>query len=314
MRKSILIFTCLSIIISGCEPSQNELQISTEPTSVEDIIDESAPGIDNTAESIKEKSESKNIVYATSLEEDGINWTLDVYSPNMKGEWPTVVLIHGLQGTKEGYSRESEIISKNGAIVYTLNWPDSTVDIAAIDNGRGYRDMSETISCAIQFAQETTKNFGGDPDHITLIGHSYGAGYGIWFALGYEDLNAKWKDFQVDYDGPAAQVECVYKPESVRVNAYIGIGGGHYSTTDVLENRNHELWEIVSPLSYLGKNMDMPIRLLHGDQDTIADPESSQVFNEILLKAGYDSDVILYDGRHNIPPELTFETVIEISK
>jgi hypothetical protein len=53
--------------------------------------------------------------------------------------------------------------------------------------------------------------------------------------------------------------------------------------------------------------------LLHGEQDTLAKPESSQMFNDILLEAEYDSRVIMFDGGHIVPPQLTFETVIELA-
>lgn len=256
---------------------------------------------------------TNEVIYAISLEESETSWALDVYTPVENGDWPTVVLIHGLGVAKEGYVRESEIISESGAVVYTVDWPIRVPDLAALDNGRGYREISETLSCAIHFARATAADFGGDSGHVTLVAHSYGALYGAWIALASDNLDAQWEAFQVERDGPPAQVECERNSDAARVDAFIGIGGGRYTAAEVLEDRNPALWEIVSPFSYLGQNTELPVRLLHGERDTTASPESSQMFNDVLLEAGYDSRVILFDGGHIVPPQLTFDAVIELA-
>ena len=69
----------------------------------------------------------------------------------------------------------------------------------------------------------------------------------------------------------------------------------------------------MSPFSYLDLNPSLPIRLLLGNDDQVADPESSPAFNEALLEAGYDSELITFDGAHIVPPDLTYETVTELT-
>lgn len=258
-------------------------------------------------------SVTKDVIYATSLEEGGSDWTLDVYIPIETGDWPIVVFLHGLGANKEGYIRESEIIAEKGASVYTVNWPIVNVDIAALDNGRGFRQISETLNCAIFFARGNTLNLGGDSEHVILVAHSYGALYGAWIALASDHIEAQWEEFHADRNGPPAQVECISSSVSARVDGFIGIGGGRYSAAEVLWERDAELWEIASPYAYFGRNSSMSIRLLHGEQDTLAKPESSQKFNDLLLGAGYDSRVILFDGRHIVPPQITSETVVELA-
>jgi predicted esterase len=255
---------------------------------------------------------TKDVIYATSLQEDGKTWTLDVYTPVEAGERPIVVLLHGLGGNKEGYTRVSEIIAESGVTVFTVTWPVSIVDIAAKDNGRGYREISEAGACAIRFARATAADVSGDAHHVTLIAHSYGTLYGAWIALASDDLDAQWDEFLNDRNGPLAQVDCARSSYSARVDAFIGIGGGRYAYAEVLQERDPELWEIVSPYSHFGRNLDVPFRLLHGERDTVANPKSSQMFNDVLLEAGYDSRVILFNGGHIVPPQLTIETVFEL--
>jgi predicted esterase len=258
-------------------------------------------------------SVTKDVIYASSLEDDGSDWTLDVYTPIKPGGGPIVVLLHGLGANKEGYSRESEIIAENGATVYTVNWPIVAVDVATFDNGRGFREISETLNCAIFFALENELDLGGDSENVILVAHSYGALYGAWIALASNQIDAQWEEFHADRNGPRVQVECISSSVSAHVDGFIGIGGGRYSAAEVLRERDAELWEIVSPYAYFGQNSGMSILLLHGKQDTLAKPESSQNFNDILLEAGYESRVILFDGRHIVPPQLTFEAVIELT-
>ena len=73
------------------------------------------------------------------------------------------------------------------------------------------------------------------------------------------------------------------------------------------------MWKIASPLAYLGQNPNLVIRLLHGERDDGVNPESSIKFNEALTKAGYDSELILYDGIHLVPAELTAKVVMELA-
>jgi pimeloyl-ACP methyl ester carboxylesterase len=265
---------------------------------------------------------TKDVIYATSLAESETNfpfperessWALDIYAPVENGNWPTVLLIHGNGGTKEGYVRASEIISEGGAVVYTVDWPDSIADIAAQDNGRGFREISETLTCAIYYARATAEDFGGVSGRVTLVAHSYGSFYGAWIALAPDDLGAQWEAFRIESDGPPAQVACEKNSDSARVDAFIGIGGARYWHAEPLKDRNPALWEIASPFAYLGQKPELPIILLHGEQDDGANPERSLMFNDVLLEAGHDSRVILFDGGHIVPPELTFDAVTELA-
>lgn len=292
LRLQFFVWALILVFGSACNSTQSITPITTPTSSV---------------------SVTKDVIYATSLQEDGKSWTLDVYTPVEAVGSPIVVLLHGLGTTKEGYSRESEIIAESGVTVFAVTWPVGVPDISAIDNGRGYREISETVACAIRFARATATDVSGDARPVTLIAHSYGALYGAWIALASDDLDAQWDEFLVDRNGPLAQVDCARSSNSARVDAFIGIGGGRYTAVEGLQERDPELWKIASPFSHIGRNLDIPIRLLHGEQDTRANPESSQLFNDVLLEAGYDSRVILFNGGHIVPPQLTIDTIFELA-
>jgi len=236
---------------------------------------------------------------------------LDVYAPNEGGNLPVVVFIHPDAATKDGYIKESQAISENGSVVYTLTWPTWLHDLAARENGKGYREMSEVIACGIRFAMATASDYNGDPNQLTLVA-LHGGGYiGVWTALASDSYNTMWEDYFANKDGPPAQVVCEQSLAPIKINAFIGIGGA-YLLTEKLQESNQELWEIVSPIAHLGRGLGVSIRLLHGEHDDESPLENSQMMNDILLGEGYDTQLIMFDGGHDVPTQLTADLVIQL--
>jgi dienelactone hydrolase len=255
---------------------------------------------------------TRDILYATPLDVDVSEQKLDVYAPYEVGSWPVVVFLHGFDGLKEGHVRESQAIAEQGVVVFTANWPTPLMDVAGLENGKGFREMAEVLSCAVRFARANAADYGGDPSQVILIGFSYGAGLGAWMALAEENLDDMWDDFAAQRGGPEPQVACTIDGGSASVDAFIGIGGG-YRIPKSLQDRDVDLWEFVSPISYIEQRLELPVRLLHGEQDTLVNSRHSTDFNDVLMEAGYDTQLILYDGEHHVPAVLTAEAVLELA-
>ena len=236
---------------------------------------------------------------------------VDIYAPNEDGNWPVVVFIHPDGATKDGYIKESQAIAENGAVVYTLTWPTWIHDLAARENGKGYREMSEAVTCGIRFAMATASDYNGDPNHVTLVAFHGGGYLGVWTALAANSLDTIWEEFFANKNGPPAQVGCEKSLAPLKVDAFIGIGGS-YLLSEKLQESNLELWEIVSPIAHLGRGQGIRIRLLHGEHDDESPLENSQILNDILLKEGYDTQLIMFDGGHHVPTQLTAELVIQL--
>ena len=254
---------------------------------------------------------ASDIVYASSLLDEGISWKLDIYTPNQAGNWPVVVFIHPDGATKEGYIKESQAIAENGAVVYTLTWPTWIHDLAARENGKGYREMSEALACGVRFAMATASDYNADLNHVTLVAFHGGGYLGIWFALASNTLDTMWEDFFSNNDGPPSQVVCERSLAPIKVDAFIGIGGS-YLLTEKLQESNLELWNIVSPIAHLGRDLGVYIRLLHGEHDDESPLENSQMMNDILLREGYDTQLIMFDGGHDVPTQFTADLVIQL--
>ena len=63
----------------------------------------------------------------------------------------------------------------------------------------------------------------------------------------------------------------------------------------------------------VGLHPELPVRLLHGDADEDIPFENSAVFETLLVEAGYDGELIEFEGDHDIvPTDLLTETVMSL--
>jgi predicted esterase len=62
----------------------------------------------------------------------------------------------------------------------------------------------------------------------------------------------------------------------------------------------------------VGLHPELRVRLLHGDADGTIPLESSAVFEAVLAEAGYDVELVEFEGGHTVPPDLVIETVMEL--
>jgi acetyl esterase/lipase len=255
---------------------------------------------------------TSDVVYATLLQPDVTELRLDVYAPEEAGTWPVIVFLHGFEGNKEYFAPLSQAMVEQGAVVFTVNWPTWIADLAARENGKGFRETSEVLSCAIRFARATASDYGGDPSQVTLVGFSCGAAYGAWVALAGDDLDRLWEEFASIREGPPPQVECVVSGVPADVDAFVGIAG-RYGFAEPLQERDPELWQIASPYARLGQDLDLQVRLIHGERDSAVRSEHSVQFNDVLAEAGYDTSLTLFDGLHRVPIELTAAKVMEVA-
>ena len=147
---------------------------------------------------------------------------------------------------------------------------------------------------------------------MTLVGFSAGAGTGAWVALAGDDLDRLWEEFAATRGESPPQVECVVSGVSANVDAFVGIGG-RYGFAEPLQERDPELWQIASPYAQLGQDLDLRVRLIHGERDSAVRPEHAVQFNDVLAEAGYDTSLTLFDGIHRVPIELTAAKVMEVA-
>jgi acetyl esterase/lipase len=251
---------------------------------------------------------TKNIHYA-DVDERGTN--LDVYAPSDPGTWPVVIVVHGGGQVRSSFAPLAEAIASQGAVVYNI---DTMFTFP-------WSSIIERIACAVRFARATAADYGGDPGRITLVGSSAGAATGAVVALAGDDFEG----------------DCVVTDASALPDALVAFEGPYdYATTayhyshdhTILKDQDPELWEAINPYSHIGRNPDLQVRLVHGDDidltvyDTL--PQVSIEFRQALADAGYDVELIVVEGAshetlHNkyLNPDgfaLTVQQVMELAR
>jgi acetyl esterase/lipase len=96
---------------------------------------------------------------------------LDVLAPEGAEDVPTIVLFPGGPGAfndRRYLDVMSSALAQQGAVVFLPSYR-STATSNTID------DSVEDVRCAIRYARSRTSQYGGDPDRLVLVGHSYGS-------------------------------------------------------------------------------------------------------------------------------------------
>jgi acetyl esterase/lipase len=206
---------------------------------------------------------------------DGDTTSLDVYAPSEPGPWPVIVTAHGWAQDQDFLMPLAEAIASRGAVVYNVN----------VDYGFPNLIGIKRIACAIRFARATAEDNGGDPNRITLVGSSLGAASGAVVALAGDDFEgdcvendaSALPDALVAFEGPYDYALKAYNPALDHT---------------ILEEEDPELWEAINPYSHIGRNPDLQVRLLHGEDEGShwwdISPQVSIDFQQALKDAGYD--------------------------
>jgi len=271
------------LLVVACSPS-----LSTTPTAAPAApTAKPAPAASpsHTAEAATLTTEITSNIHYADVDERGTN--LDVYIPSEPGPWPVVVVVHGGEQSRSYYAPLAESIASQGAVVYNI---DAWFTFP-------FRSGIERIACAVRFARATAANYGGDPGWITLMGSSAGAATGAVVALAGDDFEgdcvvsdgSALPDALVAFEGPYDYATTVYRPPA--------------PDHTILKDEDPELWEAINPYSHIGRNLDLKVRLVHGDDLDVTwyetPPQVSIEFHQALADAGYDVELIVVEGAHH---------------
>lgn len=196
---------------------------------------------------------------------------LDVYAPEEDGPWPVVVIGPSRGHTKNDVQEWAAAMVSEGAVVFAV-----TFEVGAPQTPQ------EHLNCAARYVRDVAGEYGGDPSHVTLLGSSSGAVFGMPVSLGIDALppmclasdDAAIPDALVGYEG------------------YYGVGVD--APTDLEAGTD---W--IDPTTLVGQNPDLVVRLIHGNYEDVPvdDPVSwSQEFAELLADEGYDVEFTIVEG------------------
>jgi pimeloyl-ACP methyl ester carboxylesterase len=110
---------------------------------------------------------------------------VDIYHPTNKGGWPTVVTIHGRPRTPTDMAELAKSLAAKGAVVFNADYR------GVRPVSKGFPESIHDVACAVRYARANTAKYGGDPDHIVLVGHSYGGYVGMMVSVAGDRMPGK---------------------------------------------------------------------------------------------------------------------------
>jgi len=123
---------------------------------------------------------------------DGCVNRVNIYFPKNQGRWPTVVTIHGRPRTPADMRELGRALARRGAVVFNADYR------GVRPVSKGFPESVEDVACAIRFARANTARYGGDPDHIVLVGHSMGGYVGMMVSIAGNRLAGRGEGCLVD--------------------------------------------------------------------------------------------------------------------
>lgn len=206
----------------------------------------------------------------------------DVFAPRGGEDLPVVVVLHGTGGERHVMEPLARAIAEEGAVVYLPSWP--VIDPAAETpaDAEPFRLQAEAVVCALRFARRTAVEFGGDPDELTLLGHSGGATAGARVALVDEP---PWPG--IDCDAGLSHVP----------QRFIGTGGdflGEYQYAFECP----DVFGPYDPSTIEVTDSELEVRLIHGVVDRAVCSRVSVLFDDHLRDLGLDTALVATDTGH----------------
>ena len=217
------------------------------------------------------------------LDVSGVTVT-DVFAPSGGDGLPIVVILHGTGGEREVMEPLARAVAERDAVVYLPQWP--VIDQVApypSDDAEPYRLQAEAVVCALRFARRTASEFGGDPDDMTLLGHSGGATAGARVAL-VDD--PPWPGIDCDSD-------VAHAPQR-----FIGTGGDFHGEYQYAFECP-EFFRDYDPFSIEITNSELEVRLIHGVADRAVCSRVSMHFADHLTAHGVDAELVTTDSGHS---------------
>lgn len=230
-------------------------------------------------------SPDADVAVSLDVELGGVT-AADVFQPRAgnDGLAPVVVMLHGTAAERSRLHGLAQRVAAEGVLVYVPSWP--VIDQAQgypADTDEPYRRQAETVVCALRHIRRTAMERGGDPDELTVFGHSGGAMVGAQVAMVSEP---PWPG--IDCDAGTS-----HAPQR-----FIGSAGDY--------NGLYQLSEVAPPGSFAPydptviepTNTDLEVRLVHGLSDATLGASESSEFVAHVGDHGLDAELITTDSGH----------------
>jgi len=211
-----------------------------------------------------------------------VSLTLDAFTPEGDGPFPTCILVHGggwTKGDKTTFIKPLfEPLSKAGFTWFTINYR-----LAPLHQ---WPACADDVATAIAWVREHAAEYKVDPKRIILIGESAGGHLVSWAGL-------------TDKGVPSlAAVVAFYAPNDLvplmKQRQELGGLGDLLAATELSD----ETWKRLSQISPIHQVRPdaPPFLLIHGDKDGRVPLEQSHLFQKRMKDAGNTCDLITVPG------------------
>ncbi len=219
------------------------------------------PTVDNKN---KNNNQLENIKVFTDIayDIDHKRQTLDIYSPSKSLNAPVLFFVHGggwTDGDKAMYGHIGRYFSNNGYCTVVINHRQSP----EVKHPEHTKDAAK----AFVWTRDHIANYGGNPEHISLMGHSSGGHIVALLASDHTYLN---------HHGHSPR----------EIHSLIGISGVYSINLMItLSGYSHVFngkdRESASPANYTPA---CPVMLIYGEKDYISMPRQSTSFRDKIIR------------------------------
>jgi acetyl esterase/lipase len=236
-----------------------------------------------------------------------------------KGPMPVIVWIHGggfVAGSRtDGYKRLERFV-KRGYLGVTIDYRFAYEKV--------FPAQLQDCKCAIRFLRAHAKQYNLDPKHIGVWGGSAGgnlvAMLGVTGGIKEFEGDGGWQDQSsrvqavCDYYGMTDFLAIYEMAKKGTSTARFLPMDGKESISNLLGVKYFEhpdLCRKASPTTYASKD-DAPFYIFHGDLDPLTPHQQGELLNEVLRKAGVESDFYLVKGgKHGWPPRADVDDKVD---
>jgi uncharacterized protein len=229
--------------------------------------------------------------------EQGLDILLDCHIPRGKGPFPLLVFCHGFKGFKNWgfFNALPAAFNASGIALLTFNFscsgvdPDNPADINTPDTfalqtiGAGLNDLKTVL----QWVFEGPLKDAFDTGNISLGGHSMGGGIALLAAASDKRIArlTLWNSVS-DWDIFMQQ----FNPEAWQATGYAEVKNARTGDTYPLRYQFYEDYIHHRGAYHLGQaaeSLEIPLLLIHGDEDRIVLPAASEYFFNRVFHAIY---------------------------
>jgi arylformamidase len=202
--------------------------------------------------------------------------SLDIYAPASGDRLPVILFVHGggwAIGDKQRVALKPAAFNQQGFVFISVNYP--LVPEITVDG------QAQELARAVAWVYENAAQFGGDPAHIFLMGHSAGAHLVSLVGTDPSYLQQAGLDLNalsgvVSLDTRAYDIPRMFQEEQVGIRIYRRAFGDDPAT-----------WKKLSPITYIQAGSGIPpFAVAYSGQAGVARSSMAEDFVGQLQAAG----------------------------